>query len=222
MWSRLRLVGVSVCLIILVLGSFVCWIIIENQSISRLEPTNMYFFDTTNSYPFDNDTYMKVWNSTKNLEEISEFSKLGNYSVLITWNPYREGALGYTEWFVVASTLQPDKNGLIHQTSLRLNLLNFTLIASYEQTFKYNLTSVENGTKTIENFISEVPSEQDFHTNYPFLIVTVPAADFGVMAILNQETGKIMIAATIVWNGAGGLLYPENIPNLGDLSSPLR
>lgn len=220
MWSRYRLIGVSVCLIILVLVPFAYWIVIENQSISKLGPSNLYFFDTANSYPFDNDTYMKVWDSTKSLEEISEFSKLGNYSVLITWNPYRVGALGYTEWFVVASTLQPDKNGFIHQVSLRLNLLNFTLIASYEQTFRYNLTSVENGTKTIEDFISEVPSEQDFHTNYPFLILIVPATDFGVMAILNQETGKIMIAATIVWNGAGGLLYPENIPKLGDLSFP--
>jgi hypothetical protein len=171
---------------------------------------------------------MKVWNSSKNLQEISDLSSVGNYSVLIYWHAYREGLVGYTEWFVIASTLKPDKNGFIHQVSLRLNYENLTLIASYEQTLSYNLTPVENGTKTIQDFISQVPiydymyiTEQDFHNNYPFLILLQPPSDFGITTILNQETGKIMIAATSVWNGDGGqLLYPEDIPSLGSLSSP--
>lgn len=218
------MVGISVYLIILVLASFVIWIIIENQSISRLEPSNLYFFKPP--YSSDNETYMNVWNSSKNLEEISNLSKLGNYSVLITWNAYRWGWFGYTEWFVVASTLKPDKNGFIYQVSLRLNFENLTLVASYEQTLSYNLTSFENGTKTIEDYISQLSldfpyqAENDLHNYYPFLILFHIPTDFGGMVILNQETGKIMIAANCVWLGAGGLLYPENIPKLGDLSFP--
>lgn len=231
MWSRYRLVGVSVCLIVIVLVSFAYWIIIENQSVRRLEPTNLYFRDNVYAYPYlalANETYMKVWNSSKNLQEISDLSRVGNYSVLIYWHAYREGLTGYTEWFVLASTLEPDKNGFIHQVSLRLNYENLTLIASYEQTLSYNLTPVENGTKTIEDFTSQVldqyypsPTEQDFHTNSPFLILLVLPSDFGMTAILNLETGKIMIAASSVWNGGGGqLLYPENIPKLGSIISP--
>jgi hypothetical protein len=227
LWSRLRLVGVSVCLIILVLVSLAYWVSIENQSISRLEPTNLYFLNNIVAYSFFNDTYMNVWNSIKNLQEISDLSRVGNYSVLIYWHAYRKGPIGYTEWFVLASTLEPDKNGFIHQVSLRLNHENLTLIASYEQTLSYNLTSVENGTKTIQDFISQVPTyeymyitEQDFHNNYPFLILLDLPSDFGITTILNQETGKIMISATSIWMGNGGLVYPENIPNLGSINSP--
>jgi hypothetical protein len=191
----------------------------------------VYFRDNVYAYPYlalDNETYMKVWSNSKNFQEVSDLSRVGNYSVLIYWHAYRKGLTGYTEWFVIASTLEPDKNGFIHQVSLRLNREILTLIASYEQTLSYNLTSVENGTKTIQDFISQVPlyeymyiTEQDFHTNYPFLILLHLPSDFGITAILNQETGKIMIAATSVWNGGGGqLFYPENIPNLGSISSP--
>jgi hypothetical protein len=214
------LVGVSVCLIFLVLGSFVYWIIIEKQSTTRLEPSNLYFFNP--SYSVGNETFMKVWNSTKNLEEISDLSRLGNYSVLIYWYYYAMGLVGapeyLSEWFVVASTLQSDKNGFIHQVFLRLSFENFTLIASYEQAFNYSPTPFVNGTQTIQDFLSRDPIlygvqeiQQEFYTNYPFLILVVKPMDFGITIILNQETGKIMMAATLVWIGMGHLVYPETI-----------
>ena len=222
--------GVVLILILIIIESGFLYVVVTStmnntKNTSKSGLVNLYFFNTQYLYPFDNETYKEIWNTTRSLYEISQFLKLGNYSVLITWEGYRQGGLGYSEWFVVASTLQPDKNGLIHQAILRLYLFNFSLVASYQNTLKYNPTPVENGTKAILDYISNPeiippPLDQEFHENYPFLILLENPSDFGGVVIFNEETGKIMIVATSVWNGAGSLIYPEYLPDLGDLSFP--
>jgi hypothetical protein len=219
--ARNRATVISVCLALLILTPFIYWIIAQNQETNTPEPSGLYFFKGLGSV--DNETMMKVWNSTKNLKKLHELSTHGNYSVLIYPHVYATGGPFYAEWFVAASTLQPDNKGLIHELPLRFDYYNFTLVESYEQAYNFNPTSIENGEQTVKDFIAQDPNHyfvtvQNYQTNYPFLVCSSPPLDFGISIILNLNTGKLMVAATSVWMGHGGLLYPERIPRMGESS----
>jgi len=187
------------------------------------EPVNIYF---SNAYHrlYDNETLMEVWNKTKDLRQVSRFSRYGNYSVLITFHAYQDGAVGYSEWFVVASTLQTSNDGLIHELVIRFkvndirNVKNTTFVKSYEGSSNLNITSLEDGKKFIGEFIAQEPNQYWLGPSYseeakdynPFLFLFVEPYDFGITIISNLNTGKIMIAATGVWSGTGVLVYPES------------
>ena len=203
---------ICACLTLLVLIPVVYWKMTQNQQTNTPEPSELYLFRKYDDI-VTNATLMEVWNKTKNLDGIFELSRHGNYSVLICPHAYTSGGDWYAEWFVVASTLEPSNEGLIYELVLRFNFENFSLIKSYTEVQDFNLTSIENGMKIIEDFIAQNggyvdPIEQEFHTNYPFMILFVYPRDIGTTIILNLNTGKLMIAAIGVWMGHGALLYP--------------
>ncbi|MDH5787436.1 MAG: hypothetical protein OEZ40_03985 [Candidatus Bathyarchaeota archaeon] len=204
----------------LVLTPIFYWTIIESQEAHELEPSMIHFFHFTEL--LSNETFMDVWNKTKDLDVTAEFSRNTDYSVLVYAHYYACGGFSGAEWFVVASTLEPDSEGNIHELVLRLDYENSTLIKPYLQTHSFNLTSVENGTRIIEDFMAQDPyqywsnpREENFHVNYPFLILFIFPIDYGITVVLNLNTGKVMIAATSVWMGYGYLVYPEKIYDVG-------
>ncbi|MDH5483150.1 MAG: hypothetical protein OEY22_09790 [Candidatus Bathyarchaeota archaeon] len=211
-----RVTIICICLVLLVLTPIFYWTMIRSEETHGLEPSEIYFFNFNDW--FSNETFWEVWNKTKNLDVMAEFSRNGNYSVLVC--PHGYGWRG--EWFIVASTLEPSSEGLIHELVLRLDYENLTFIKSYEQSHSFNMTSVENGTRTIDDLMNQSPNhyvvwprEEDFFVNYPFLILFVTPMDFGITVILNLYTGKVMIAATGIWCDGGHVIYPENIYDVG-------
>ena len=227
--NKTLLIVVSICLILLIGTPLIYWEIIEQYQSFR-EPINRYSSDTYHDL-YDNETLSKVWNKTKDLKQMGYFSKYGDYSVLMSFHAYRDGMIGYSEWFVVASTLQPDRYGMIHELVIRFNatniypdrdLGNVTFIKSYENVHKFNLTSYEEGTQAINDFMDQnrIFSFRGSPTAactpyFPFLLLFEAPADFGETIILNLNTGKIVIAALSVWAGSGDLVYPEFISVMG-------
>jgi len=188
-------------------------VIVEIQKKSTREPSEILFF---NVYPpAENETFASAWNHTKQLDELSAFSGYGNYSVLVYLHSYAP-LESQGEWFVVASTLLPDTTGHIHELILRLDFQNFSLVKSYESTSSSNPTTVEDGTKTIQNFIAQdkdhywvhSSNKAYYYTDDQFLIFFEMPSDLGMTVILNLRTGRIMIAATGIWMGQGKLVYP--------------
>jgi len=226
--NRTLLIAVSISLILLILTPLVYWNIIEQYK-SFIEPINRF---SSGSYYFmyNNETLNEVWNRTKELKQMIYFSAYGDYSVLISFHAYRDGGIGYSEWFVVASTLQPDRYGMIHELVVRFNvsiypldLGNITFVKSYENIHRFNLTSYEDGTKAINDFMNQYvvfnrnspPADVGFEPYFPFLLLFVYPSDFGETIILNFNTGKLVVAATSVWMGTGTLLFPESVDALG-------
>lgn len=217
---------IAVLLSLIIAPIFYLEIMERNQNFR--EPVNIYFSNTYH-WLYDNETLMEVWNKTKDLRQVSRFSRHGNYSVLITFHAYQDGAVGYSEWFVVASTLQPSNEGLIHELVVRFkvndirNVKNTTFVKSYEGSSNLNITSLEDGKKTMGEFIAQDPNQywlgpsysEEAKAHYPFLFLFVGPYDFGITIISNLNTGKIMIAATGIWSGTGDLVYPEFIKDFG-------
>lgn len=220
-----RIIVICFGLTLLVSTPIVYWSIVKNKGEVKevKEPSEIFFFK---SYNTDNETFMKVWNKAKNFDEVTQWSQHGNYSVLICSHVYMCGGQPfYAEWFVVASTLEPNNEGLIYDLVLRLDFNKLTLIKTYIEVYSFNLTSIEDGTEVMKDFIVQDPDqywvgfrEENLHINYPFLILFHRPSDFGMTIILNLYTGKLMIAATGIWMGSGELLYPERI-SAGELLS---
>lgn len=218
--TRNSLTFICVWLILLVSVPIVYWRITINQTTTRPknnipEPCELYFYE---SYPTDNETFMKVWNLAKDSNEMAELSKHGNYSVLIlshvnfagtfSNDPQVQSSQKY--WFVVASTLQPSSEGLIYWLVLTFDK-SYSFVKSKANAQNLNITSVENGKRIIEAFINEDPNgyylphnldgslHGDYHFTDPFLTLVVYPSDFGITIILNLNTGTIMVVAHSVW-----------------------
>ena len=185
------------------------------------------------------DIPMMVWNRTKQLGELADLSNYGEYSVFISEHAFRYGDSGPydDEWFVIASTLQPDNNGTIHQLALlvRYNLgvisdtpqISFPLLKSYAENYSFNQTSIEDERNIIRAVIANesldpsVLPDADFLVNYPFLTVLPENAHWagvGATAILNLCTGKVMLVAltdTSQFSGESRMLYPDRQPPSG-------
>ena len=225
--NRTLLIVVSICLILLIAAPLIYWEIIEQYQSFR-EPINRYSSDTY-QYLYDNETLSRVWNRTKTLRQMIYFSGYGDYSVLMSFHAYGDGMLGYSEWFVVASTLQPDRYGMIHELVVRFNfsiypldLENLTFVKSYENIHRFNLTSYEEGTQAITDFVDQHGSFSSRSVPlpecvpyFPFLLLFDYPGDFGETIILNLNTGEVMLAASSVWMGIGRFVFPEFIPVMG-------
>ncbi len=222
--NRTLLIVVCICLVPLVLTPLIYWKMVQEGQSFR-EPINKY---SSNSYHmrYDNETLSEVWNRTKNLKQVSDFSRYGNYSVLMSFHAYGGG---YCEWFIVASTLQPDAEGVIHELVVRFDASNYydmadiIFIKSYEDANSFNLTSYEDGSQVITGFLNqhESFSYRSYPTPpcslyFPFLLLFDYAGDVGETIILNLNTGRTMIAASSVWMGTGDLVYPEFMQNVGE------
>jgi hypothetical protein len=180
---------------------------------AEVKPSEIYFFK---GYDVNNETFTMVWNAAKNCGEMSEFATHGNFSVLILLHVYAAGGMPFHgEWWVMATTLQPDASGLIYELVLRLDYENLYIIKAYTSSFDFNLVSADDGAMLIKEFISQDPYQYwvGFRNecNYvkgPFIIYFCTPMDFGITIVLNLNTGKFMIAATAVWMGNGNLLLP--------------
>jgi|GEM_PF-6801478 len=174
----------------------------------------------TNLYGDSNDPcIMVVWNKTEQLDEMVNLASYGNYSVLICSNvvaPRDEGP-DSVEYILVASTLQPDAEGLIHQLVIRFGCdiwhnqqtpdyseSSFPIIKSYTQTYSYNQTSLEDGKKDIEDFIAQqslnpsVLSDKDFCINSPFL--SLSNEPFWGLDLPISNVSSPHVGATIILN----------------------
>lgn len=224
--NKILWIAVCVCLALLVLAPLVYWKMTEEGQSFR-EPVNKYSVNTYHDF-YNNETLSEVWNKTKNLKQVSDFSRYGNYSVLMSMHIYRPLGGGYFEWFIVASTLQPDSDGVIHELAIRFNGSSFydsgniTLAKCYEWAHNFNLTPLENGKSVIADFVAQHESfsydgfvEGSYTVFFPFLFAFNYPNDFGGTVILNLNTGEIMIAASSVWMGTGDLVYPEFIQDVG-------
>ena len=225
MRNILWVVIVTILVSLIIASVFYLEMLERNQNFT--EPVNIYFSNTYH-WLYDNETLMGVWNKTKDLRQVSRFSRYGNYSVLITFHAYQDGAVGYSEWFVVASTLQPSNDGLIHELVIRFkvndirNVKNTTFVKSYEGSSNLNITSLEDGKKFIGEFIAQEPNQywlgasysEEAEVHYPFLFLFVYPTDFGITVISSLNTGRILIAASGIWAGRGRLVYPELIKDM--------
>jgi len=212
-------VTVIAVLVSLFLVPVVYWEIEQNQN-DMPQPLQVYL---SNSWNYDkyNQTYMEIWNKTRDLDEISRFSRYGNYSVLITLHAYACGGDWFAEWFVAVSTLQPDNDGFIHQILLRLNDGNLTVVKSYQESHNLNLTSVEDGKSMAGDSIGKgldwlSMRNTKYVVYYPFLLVFLSPCDLGATVIVNLNTSRIVVAAFGVWMGHGYLIYPERTAKMGE------
>jgi len=188
---------------------------LSNRFLAELEaePSEIYFFE---NYDVKNETLAQVWNAVKNHTEILELSTYGDFSVVVLLHVYATGGWPiHSEWWVSATTLEPDGSGLIHELVLRLDHDDFRIIRAYASSVKFNPVSPEYGAKLIEDFINQDPNhywihytKDNVHVTGPFLIYFCQPADFGMTVILNLNVARLMIVATGVWDGTGVLLVP--------------
>jgi len=121
---------------------------------------------------------------------------------------------------------------MIHELVVRFNatnihtdmdLGNITFVKSYENVHSFNLTSYEDGTQAMNDYMNQQavfsrnspPTAFSCVPYFPFLLLFVYPSDFGETIVLNLDTGKIMLAASSVWMGTGTLVYPESVAALG-------
>jgi hypothetical protein len=186
------------------------------------------------------DVFMRVWNATKELDEMSELSSYGEYSVLICPDAYWEG--GPNTFFVVVSNLQPNQEGLVHQLVVRFEWffghhahacsdcrwMHPDFVKSYSEACSYNRVSVEDGKKILEEFITQellfpiVISSGQYQVDYPFLTLLDAScannSSTRATMVLNLCTGQIMSAWTIVDEDPFShylsvhLLHPYGVP----------
>jgi hypothetical protein len=175
------------CLLLLAFLPIVHKTTATDDNVDIREPYQLYFLKNGwFAYPQGSETFIMAWNKTKQLDEMSRFSTLGNYSVLIFWHKYtdneRDVLGGNAEVFVIVSTLQPDNNGLIHQLVVRFDLTYWRLEsgevlwdlpfrASCQQAYGFNLTSEKDAYGIFERFSEGflVPYEGDVDCP-PFLV----------------------------------------------------
>jgi len=192
------------------------------------EPVEIYFVDEPASA-------RKVWDSVKKYPKMLELEAYGNISVAILIHVYTSGVIrGFcAEWWVVATTLQPDEHGFIHELVLRTTYPYPSLRKTYTSSVNYTLVSPDGGARVIEEFINKDPNQywvgfrnESLLVNGPFLMYRRAPMDFGITIILNLKTGNLMIAATGVWMGHGGLLLPEEdrpvLSNILDIAMVAR
>lgn len=183
------------------------------------EPSEIYFLE---------ENARNVWDLEKNYHKILELAAYGNFSVLILSHIYRTGFFGpggfYAEWWIIATTLQPDGNGLIHELLLRTTYPYPSLRKTYTSSLNYNKVSLDYGVSIIQEFINKDPNQywvgftnDNLHVVGPFLIYKCPPMDFGITIVLNLNTANLMIAATSVWMGSGRLLIPEDSSSSGSI-----
>jgi len=206
------IVVLSFVLMLILHGTFTAW---SEHFMAGMEaePSEIYFFE---GYEVNNETFTQVWDSVENCAEILELAVHGDFSVVVLLHVYATGGWPiHAEWWVAATTLEPDNSGLIHELVLRLDYGSFQIIRTYALSVDFNPVTSEYGAKLVEDFIDEDPNqywvnfaEDDLHVRGPFLIYFCSPADFGMTAILNLNVARLMIAATGVWDGTGVLLLP--------------
>jgi hypothetical protein len=174
------------------------------------EPPEIYFVD-------EPARAQKVWDSVKKYPKMLELEAYGNLSVAILIHIYSTGGPGFcAEWWVVATTLQPDEHGFVHELVLRTTYPYPSLRKTHTSSVNYTLVSPDSGARVIEEFIDQDPDQywvgftnESLRVIGPFLMYRRAPMDFGITIILNLKTGNLMVAATGVWMGHGGLLLPE-------------
>ncbi len=180
------------------------------------EPFEIYFFE---------ESARNVWDLEKNYSKMLEMASYGNFSVVILCHIYRTGGSPfYAEWWVAATTLQPDECGLIHELVLRTTYPYPSIRKTYTSALNYNHVSPQQGANIIQEFINQDPDQyrvgftnDSLHTEGPFLIYQCFPIDVGMTIILNLNTANLMIAATGVWMGSGSLILPEKDGTLLDI-----
>ena len=207
-----RIILIFLMSILLLPGMFTTW---SNCFPAELEaePSEIYFFE---SHGVDNKTLALVWDAVKDHAEIHELAAHGDFSVVVLLHVYATGGFPFhAEWWVTATTLEPDGSGLIHELVLRLDYANFQIIKAYTSSVNFNPITPEDGAGLIEDFINQDPDhywthfrEDDLHVRGPFLIYFCPPMDFGMTTIINLNVARLMSAATGVWMGSGILLIP--------------
>jgi hypothetical protein len=158
-----------------------------------------------------------VWDLEKNYAAMLGLTAYGNLSVVILHHVYSTGgAPFYVEWWIAATTLQPDENGLIHELVLRTTYPYPSIRKTHASSANYTPVSPDDGAKIIKEFIDRDPnqywvgfSNDSLHVVGPFLIYGRMPMDFRITIILNLNTANLMVAATGVWMGSGSLLLPE-------------
>jgi len=217
-----RIILIFLMSILLLLGMFTtCSSCLQAEL--EAEPSEIYFFE---SHGVDNETLALVWDAVKTCEEIHELAAHGVFSVVVLLHVYATGGWPFhAEWWVAATTLEPDRSGLIHELVLRLDYDNFQIIRAYISSVNFDPAIPEDGGSLVEEFINQDPNnywvhfrEVDLKVRGPFLIYLCPPTDFGMTIILNLNVARLMTAATGVWMGSGILLVPTE----GDLDRDAR
>jgi len=120
---------------------------------SSSEPPEIYFVD-------EPARAQKVWDSVKKYPKMLELEAYGNLSVAILIHIYSTGGPGfYAEWWVVATTLQPDEHGFIHELVLRTTYPYPSLRKTHTSSVNYTLVSPDSGARVIEEFIDQDPDQ---------------------------------------------------------------
>jgi hypothetical protein len=159
----------------------------------------------------------RVWDLEKKHSKMLEMEAHGNLSAVILIHTYYIGDPGFghrpfSEWWVVATTLQPDEHGFIYELVLRTTYPCPSLRKTHTSYANYTLMSPDSGARVIEEFINPDPQYWVGFTNEslraigPFLIYRQKRE---ITVILNLNTGNLMVAATAGDYYYGELLLPE-------------
>lgn len=182
------------------------------QTELEAEPSEIYFLNFNGA---DNETLALVWNAVKDCDEMLQLSTQGEFSVLILLHVYSAGSTLQAEWWVAATTLEPDSSGLIHELILRLDYEDYQIVKAYPSSANYDPVNTQDGAQLIEDFVETDPNhymihftENDLVAKGPFLAYLCKPVDFGITIILNLNVARLMIAASGVWMGSGVLLIP--------------
>ena len=158
----------------------------------------------------------KVWELEKKHSKMLEMEARGNLSAVILTHTYYIGDIGFgrrpfSEWWVVATTLQPDEQGFIYELVLRTTYPCPSLRKTHMSSANYTVMSPASGARVIEVFIDPDPQDWAGFTNEslravgPFIIYRQKRE---ITVILNLNTGNLMVAAT-GGDYYGELLLPE-------------
>jgi hypothetical protein len=239
----MRLLRASFIICLILLSAFLPSI---GHSADVQEPQDIYL------YRIDDYDPTVAWNKVKETPELAELASYGNYSVLSAFVAYgTEGDRlpAYGDNFVIASTLQPDSEGLVHQLIVRYRRDNIevfegsvrvgwnwslTHIETYVETHTFNPMTDEEAESKADDFLCGCfdPWEgvRSRVSDYPFLIlrriwITPPFPAYTVSVIMNQLTGKILIVCEASnsgipeWGWSGVLSRNPDINPMSDILS---
>lgn len=201
-------VKTGACLVCLVLLS--AFLPSIGRSVEIQEPQNIYFYRSD----CNDDDYdpAVAWNRAKEMPELLELANYGNYSVLSAFvvNGVEDKLPSHGDYFIIASTLQPDNEGLIHQLMVRFrrnySFTNSTYVWSvvhietYVEIYSFNPITVEEAESKVDEFgcgCFDPLYGRRTYLNHPFLIFrrqwVEPFFPLPVSIILNELTGKILV-----------------------------
>jgi len=191
--------------VLLLLGTFNSWSCVVRGDAEQIE---LHFFG---------EGGQNVWDLEKKCPEILRLVTYGNLSVVVLHHIYGAGGTRLAaEWWIVATTLQPDEYDLIHQLVLRTTYPYPSIRKTYVSSANYTSVSLDHGAMLIKEFIDQDPnqywvgfSNYSLYAVEPFIIYSRAPMDFGITIVLDLNTASLMAAATGVWMGSGHLLLPE-------------